>query len=44
MIIAALIMLPSIFEKHKICSNRTKSFLIVYQNNITGKNNEDFAM
>ena len=22
-------MLPSIFEKHKICSNRTKSILIV---------------
>ena len=29
-------MLPSIFEKHKICSNRTKSLLIVNQSNIIG--------
>ena len=33
-------MLPSIFEKHKICLNRTKSLLLVrdYQ-----QNNQDFA-
>ena len=37
-------MLPSIFEKHKTCSNRTKSLLIVNQTNIISKNNEDFAM
>ena len=37
-------MLPSIFEKHKICSNRTKSLLIVNKTNIISKNNEDFAM
>ena len=37
-------MLPSIFAKHKICSDCTKSLLIVNQFNIIGKNNEDFAM
>ena len=37
-------MLPSIFEKHKIYSNRTKSLLIVNYSNIINKNNEDFAM
>ena len=39
-------MLPSvsIFEKHKICSNRTKSLLIVNLSNIISKINEDFAM
>ena len=37
-------MLPSIFEKHKICSNRTKSLLIVNQSNIFSNKNEDFAM
>ena len=38
------IMLPSIFEKHKICSNRTKSLLIDNQSNIFSNKNEDFAM
>ena len=38
------IILPSVFEKHKICSNRTKSLLIVNFTNIIRKNNEDFAM
>ena len=37
-------MLPSIFEKHKICSNRTKSLLIVINPILPAKNNEDFAM
>ena len=34
-------MLPSIFEKHKICSNPTKSLLLIqyYQ-----QKKEDFAM
>ena len=36
-------MLPSFFEKHKICANRTKSLLIVNLCNISAKN-EDFAM
>ena len=31
-------------EKHKICSNRTKSLLIANQSNIISKKNEDFAM
>ena len=35
-------MLPSIFEKHKISSSRTKSLLIV--NPILSAKNEDFAM
>ena len=35
-------MLTSIFEKHKICSNRTKSLLIVYA--ILSAKNEDFTM
>ena len=30
-------MLPSIFEKHKICSNRTKLLLIVNLSNIISK-------
>ena len=34
-------MLP-IFEKHKICSNRTESLLIV--NQILSAKNEDFAV
>ena len=37
-------MLPSIFEKHKICSNCTKSLLVVNQSNIIFKSNKDFAM
>ena len=37
-------MLPSIFEKHKICSNLTKSPLIVNSFNIISENSEGFAM
>ena len=33
------IMLPSIFEKHKICSSHAKSIF-----NIISKNNKNFAM
>ena len=38
------IMLPSIFEEHRVCSNRTKSLLIVNQSNIISKKNQNFAM
>ena len=37
-------MLPSIFEKYKICSNHTKSLQIVNWFNIISKSNDDFAM
>ena len=37
-------MLPSIFKKHKICSNCTKALLIVNKFNISSKNNKDFVM
>ena len=38
-------MLPLIFEKHKICSNRTKSLLIVDESDIINQQNyEDFAI
>ena len=37
-------MLPSMFEKHKMYSNRAKSLLIVNLSNIISKSNEDFAM
>ena len=38
------IVLPSIFEKHKTCLNRTKSLLILNLSNIISKDNEDFAI
>ena len=37
-------MLPSIFEKHKICSNRTKSLGIASKWNMISMKNKDFAM
>ena len=42
-IVTYSIMLLSIFEKHKTCSNRTKSLLIINYSKIISKNNEDFA-
>ena len=38
------ILLPSSFEKHKICLNCTKSLLIVNWSDIISEINEDFAM
>ena len=35
-------MLPSVFEKHKICSNRTNLLEILNLSKIISKSNEDF--
>ena len=42
--VKVVLMLPSVFKKHKISSNRTISLILDNETNIIRKNNEDFAM